>query len=116
MSGHFLQQYLDLRMPPMATGLDQDDCGQLLITVRDLAPDWFVEMQTDPLGEVCLMVIPPEVDDDEGPSLVIYKAGLLFHLDQFRWNSYNPIGSYLSLGEVLEQVRLILLTPTRVAS
>ena len=37
---------------PTANTLDQEDCSILLELVNDVAPDWSVELHTDPMGEV----------------------------------------------------------------
>jgi hypothetical protein len=95
---------------PTANTLDQEDCSILLELVNDVAPDWSVEIHTDPMGEVNLMIIPPDVDDAIGPMLVIHKAASIFHLDQFRWDEYGSLGDYLNLDDVSGAVRDTLLS------
>ena len=62
------------------------------------------------MGEVNLMIIPPDVDDAIGPMLVIHKAASIFHLDQFRWDEYGSLGDYLNRDDVFGAVRDTLLS------
>jgi len=98
-----------------ASGLSRRDCDLLRETLDYLNPDWSVDVQTDPLGEVSIMIIPPRVDDTEGPLLIIHKAGLVYCLDEYRWDLYSGIGVFASLHELAEEVRLTLLSHSRVA-
>jgi hypothetical protein len=95
---------------PTANALDREDYSILLELVNDVAPDWSVEVYTDPMGEVSFMIIPPDVDDAIGPTLIIYKAASVFHLDQFRWDEYGSLGDYLNLDDVFDAVRDALLS------
>ena len=83
--------------------------------VAAVAPAWSVEIYTDPMGEVSVLINPPNVDDAAGPTLIIYKSASVFHLDQFRWDEYGNVGDYLDLDDVSGAVRHVLLSQPMVA-
>ena len=95
---------------PAAYGLDQCHCLALRDVAMTVAPGWSVEICTDPLGEISLMIIPPNVDDAIGPTLIVHKAGLIFHLDQFRWDAYGGLGEYLDFDALRSAVSSTLLS------
>jgi hypothetical protein len=75
-----------------------------------VAPDWSVETYADAVGEISIMIMPPNVDDAIGPMLVVHKAGLIFQLDQFRWDEYSSLGEYLDFDALRRAVSGILLS------
>ena len=94
---------------PAANSLDDDDCLTLVDTMKGLAPEWSVEIQTDPVGEISVMIIPPNVDDTIGPMLVVHKVASVFVLDQFRWDRYGNVGEYSTLDGVRRAITGMLL-------
>jgi hypothetical protein len=100
---------------PTADALDQEDYSILAELLEGLAPEWSVEVHTDPMGEVSLIITPPDVDDAIGPTLIIHNTACMFHLDQFRWDEYRSLGDYLSLDDVSVAVRGALLSVPMVA-
>ena len=100
---------------PAANSLDDDDCLTLSDTVTGLAPEWLVEIQTDPVGEISVMIIPPNVDDTIGPMLVVYKVASVFLLDQFRWDRYGNVGEYSTLDGVRRAITGMLRSLSRVS-
>jgi hypothetical protein len=95
---------------PVANSLDQDDCLALSDIVKGVAPEWLVEAHSDPTREVSVMIIPPNVDDDIGPLLVVHKVASVYVLDQFRWDRYGNIGDYSTLDEVRRAIVATLLS------
>jgi hypothetical protein len=94
---------------PAPNSLDEEDCLTLRGAVKGLAPEWSVDVHRDPVGEVSLMIMPPDVDDAIGPLLVVHKVASIFHLDQFRWDNYSAVGEYPSFDGVLYAVTQTLL-------
>ena len=95
---------------PTTNSFDLSDCSVLTELVNGIAPDWSVEIYRDPVGEVSVLINPPDVNDACGPTLIIYKSASVFHLDQFRWDKYSSLGDYLHLDDVSDAVRGVLLS------
>ena len=100
---------------PTANTVDSEDCSVLTELVNCIAPGWSVEMDRNPTGEVNVMIIPPNGDDAAGPTLVIYKAASVFHLDQVRWDEYHSLGDYINLDDVSDAVSDLLLSQPMMA-
>jgi hypothetical protein len=111
-----MSNYRHVYPPQPASGLTREECRMLREAVAGVAPNWSVDIQHDPAGEVLAMVVPPGVDDAEGPVLVVHRVGLLYCLDQYRWDTYSAIGAHDSVEATVSRVRLILTTLPRRAS
>ena len=94
---------------PIPNSLDHDDCLTLQRVVEGLAPDWSADIHQDPVGEVCMMIMPPEVQDEIGPLLVAHKLSSVFRLDKFHWDVYSTIGEFRTFDELVDAVRRTLL-------
>ena len=94
---------------PEPYSLDQEDCVTLQALVKTLAPEWSADIHCDPVGEISLMIMPPEVRDEIGPLLVVHKVASVFRLDQFRWDVYSVLGEYLAFDDLVRAVRRTLL-------
>jgi len=117
MLGRITQSHANEHACPVADGLDQSDCLVLSIAATMAAPEWSVEIYTDAAGEISLMIIPPNVDDAFGPTLIVHKVALTFHLDQFHWDEYGSLGNYINRDEVQDAMngalRSVLAAPRR---
>lgn len=108
MSGRIIQIHSNGQGCPAEISLDHSDSRVLSDATRTEVPEWSIETYIDPDGEVSLMIIPPNVDDAIGPTLIVHKAGLNFHLDQFRWDEYRSVGVYFDLYDMLRAMDDVL--------
>jgi|HubBroStandDraft_3_1064219.scaffolds.fasta_scaffold844607_1 hypothetical protein len=97
------QQPIDAHEP---LGLEQ--CNQLAATIAGLIPNWSVELHHDVLRKPMIVILPEDLDDAIGPTLVVYADEIAFHLEELRWDTCRKRGDYCAWTDVLRAVWLRL--------
>jgi hypothetical protein len=97
------QQPMDAHEP---LGLEQ--CNQLAATIAGLTPNWSVELHHDVLRKPMIVILPENLDDAIGPTLVVYGDEIAFHLEELRWDICRKRGDYCVWTDVLRAVWLRL--------
>ena len=87
-------------------GLEQ--CNQLAATIAGLIPNWSVELHHDVLRKPMIVILPENLDDAIGPTLVVYADKIAYHLEELRWDTCSKHGDYRVWTDVLRAVRLRL--------
>jgi len=77
--------------------------------VAGLMPGWSVELHHDVLGEPIVVIVPQNLDDTIGPTLIVYGDEEAFHLEELRWDTARKLGDYRAWDEVLRGVRISLI-------
>jgi hypothetical protein len=91
---------------PSANGtLGQRDLTLVSKAIGAAAPDWSVELHCICSGEANLVIMPEDADDALGPTFIIRREGGALCLDQFHWNDYSQIGSFVHLRDAVAVVR-----------
>ena len=74
------------------------------LMLADIAPDWSVELHGISLEDSSLIVLPEDGEDENGPSFVISRDDYSLRLDQIHWDELTELGSFATLGEVLDAI------------
>jgi len=72
-------------------------------------PNWSVELHRDVFGKLIIVILPADLDDAIGPTLVVYEDGTAFHLEELHWDAARKLGDYRTWDDVLRGVRIRLL-------
>src|SRR5208337_2701960 len=89
--------------------LGQDQCNHITAVIACLMPNWSVELHHDVLRNPMIVILPENLDDAIGPTLVVYRGKTAFHLEELRWDSYRRLGGYRAWSDVLQAVRTRLI-------
>jgi len=89
-----------------------DECSTLWNTVKRRLKDWSGEFFTDPFGDLNLMILPPNADDELGPMLIVYRQHGLYMVDAFRWDEYSNVRECLTLDETAVAIESIVFSAT----
>jgi hypothetical protein len=76
--------------------------------VADIAPAWSVELHGVSAEDTSLIILPEDGDDAFGPSLMISREDYGLRLDQIRWDELTEIGTFPTLGDVVDAIAHIL--------
>jgi hypothetical protein len=89
--------------------LGSGQCHQLAAAIAECVPDWAVELHYDEDGKPTIVIMPEDVDDTIGPTLIVYTSGSAFHLDELRCDAYRRLGEHFSWAEILRAVQIRLI-------
>jgi hypothetical protein len=106
-----IRQTDDRVCPPAASGpepLGPGQCEHLASVVAGLGPTWSVELHYDVLGQATIVVLPEDLDDAIGPTLIIHAGQSAFHLEELCGEAYRKLGEHLAWADVLRAVRVRL--------
>lgn len=106
------RQIEDRRSEAPASGsatLRAKQCQHLAAVVAELRPDWSVELHHDVLGKPMIVVMPDDLDDPVGSTLVVRSAGEVFHFEELCGDTYRKLGEHWRWPDVLRAVRTRLL-------
>jgi hypothetical protein len=78
------------------------DLKVVALMLADIAPQWSVELHGISLEDSSLVVLPEDGEDENGPSFAISRDGYSLRLDQIHWDELTELGSFATLGEVLD--------------
>jgi hypothetical protein len=81
---------------------------QLTAVVAEFLPDWSVEIHHDVLRQPTIIILPENLDDDGGPTLVVYGDETGFHLEELGWDTYCKLGDYHAWADLVRSVRIRL--------
>jgi hypothetical protein len=70
--------------------------------LSDIAPAWSVELHGVSLEDSSLIVLPEDGEDENGPSFAISRDGYSLRLDQIHWDELTELGSFGTMGELLD--------------
>ena len=91
---------------PSTNGMfGQRDLTLVSKAIGAAAPDWSVELHYICSGEANLVIMPEDADDALGPTFIIRRDGGALCLDQFHWDNYSQIGSFVHLRDAVDAVR-----------
>jgi hypothetical protein len=95
-----------LSQPPASAHepLGQEQCNHLTAVLAELVPHWSVELHLDVLRKPMIVILPENLDDAIGPTLVVYRDETTFHLEELRWDNYRKLGDYRVWTDVLRTV------------
>ena len=96
------------RLVKVSDSLLHNECVIIWNKVKRQLPSWSVEFFTDPFGELNLMILPPDADDDLGPMLIVYKQHDLYMVDIFRWDEYSNAKACFTLEETAAAIGAIV--------
>jgi len=108
-----VEDRLSRHSTPADEPLGQKQCSHLAATLAELVPDWSVELHHDVLRKPMIVILPENLDDAIGPTLVVYGDETAFHLEELRWDACRKLGDYRVWADVLRAVwvRLFWETP-----
>jgi hypothetical protein len=76
--------------------------------LADIAPQWSVELHGISAEDISLIILPEDGEDALGPSLMISREDYGLRLDQIRWDELTDMGTFPTLGDVVDAVARIL--------
>ncbi|HUN41097.1 MAG TPA: hypothetical protein VMU81_12475 [Acetobacteraceae bacterium] len=95
-----------------------NECSMLWNTAKRHLRGWSADFFTDPYGDLNLMILPPNADDDFGPMLIIYKRHGFYMIDTFRWDEYSNAKTCFTFEETAAAIEAVALSvpPTTVSA
>ena len=78
------------------------------LMLADIAPDWSVELHGISFEDSSLIVLPEDGEDENGPSFAISRDDYSLRLDQIHWDELTELGSFATLGELLDAMACAL--------
>ena len=103
-----VEDCLSQQPAPAHERLGLDQCKHLTAVVTELVPDWSVEIHHDVHRKPMIVILPENLDDAIGPTLVVYGDDTAFHIEELRWDTYRKLGDYRVWTDVLRAVWLKL--------
>ena len=103
-----VEDWLSHHPTPAHEPLGVEHYGQLTAVVAGFLPDWSVEIHYDALSQPTIIILPENLDDDTGPTLVVYGDETGFHLEELRWDTYCKLGDYQAWADLVRSVRIRL--------
>jgi hypothetical protein len=91
---------------PALEPLGREQCSHLTAVIAELVSDWSVELHLDMLRKPMIVILPENLDDVIGPTLVVYGNETAFHLEELHWDTYRKLGEYREWTDVLRAVWL----------
>jgi len=88
------------------------ECSTVWNTVKRRLVDWSGEFFTDPFGDLNLMILPPNADDELWPMLIVYRQHGLYMVDIFRWDEYSNAKACFTLEETAAAIGSIVISAT----
>lgn len=85
-----------------AQPISSRDLQVVALMLSDIAPDWSVELHGISLEDSSLIVLPEDGEDANGPSFAISRDGYSLRLDQIHWDELTELGSFTTMGELLD--------------
>jgi len=107
-----IRQTYDQLSVPAAGSLEPLGPGQrqhLAAVVAGLGPTWSVELHYDMFGKATLVVLPEDLDDVIGPTLIIHADQSAFHVEELCGEAYRKLGEHRAWADVLRAVRVRLI-------
>lgn len=102
-------EYRPSRHPAHALGpLGLEQCNDLAVLIAGLMPDWSVELHYDVQCKPMIVILPVDLDDATGPTLVVYGDETGFHLEELLWDTCRKLGDYQLWTDVANAVRIRL--------
>jgi hypothetical protein len=83
-------------------------CEHLAAVVAELGPNWSVELHDDIPGRATIVILPADLDEVIGPTLVIHADETAFHLEELDADAFRRLGKHLVWTDVLRAVRIRL--------
>ena len=93
------------RSSPASERLGTTHCTYLAAAIAEVAPDWTVELHEVGTSDETISVMPEDGDDASGPTMLLYRDGSTFHLDQLDGDEYTTIGTFEALTDVAYVLR-----------
>jgi hypothetical protein len=78
--------------------------------LADIAPQWSVELHGTSAEDTSLIILPEDGEDSLGPSLMISREDYGLRLDQIHWDELTEMGTFSTLGDVVDAIAGILQT------
>ena len=103
-----VEDCLSQRPAPTHEPLGREQCNHLTAVVAELMPDWSVELHLDMLRKPMIVILPENLDDAIGPTLVVYGGDTAFQVKELRWDACRKLGDYRLWTDVLRAVWLRL--------
>jgi hypothetical protein len=88
-----------------AETLRAKQCQHVAAVVAELRPDWSVELHHGVHGEPLIVILPEDLDDPAGSTLVVRSDGDVFHFEELRADTYCKLGEHWFWLDVLRAVR-----------
>ena len=74
-----------------------------------LTPDWSVELHYCAVGEPLIVILPDDLDDPAGSSIIVRRDEEIFHLEELCGDTYRKLGEHRRWPDVLRAVRARLI-------
>ncbi len=84
-------------------------CEQLSAVIAELTPDWSAELHYCALGEPLIVILPDDLDDPAGTSIIVRRDDAMFHLEELYGDTYRKLGEHRRWPDVLRAVRARLI-------
>jgi hypothetical protein len=81
----------------------------LATVVAGLGSTWSVELHYDALGEASIVVLPEDLEDVIGPTLIVHAYQSSFHLEELCGDAYRTLGKHHAWADVCRAVRIRLI-------
>ena len=81
----------------------------LATAVAGLGSMWSVELHYDVHGKASIVVLPEDLDDVIGPTLIVHADQSSFHLEELCGDAYRTLGKHHVWEDVLRAVRIRLI-------
>ena len=89
--------------------LGQGQRRHLAAVVAELGPNWSVELHDDIPGKAAIVILPEDLAEAIGPTLIVHADELAFHLDELHGRAYRKLGRHLVWEDVLRAIRIRLI-------
>jgi hypothetical protein len=89
--------------------LGAKQCQNLATLVAELMSDWSVELHYDVLGKPIIIILPDDLDDPAGATLVVREDEAVIHLEEFCEDTYRKLGEHRVWADVLRAIRIRLI-------
>lgn len=89
--------------------LGRAQCQRLAAVVASLGPTWSVGLHHDARGKATIVVLPEDLDDAIGPTLIIRATRSGFHLEEMCEDACRSLGEHSAWADVLRTVRIRLI-------
>lgn len=76
--------------------------------LADFGPQWSVELHGISAEDTSLIILPEDGEDALGPSLMISREGYGLRLDQIHWDELTEMGTFPTLGNVVDAIARVL--------
>jgi len=90
-----------------SSGLSSGDLSHVAGIVRSAAADWHIDVHEDAFNQTGLIIAPSKCNRLQ-LALIVSRIGASYFIDEVEAAKCNPIGTFLSLAELVAHLRVRL--------